>query len=271
MGTRSRMFCFTDYFRKRKLYDDIECEYLIVGEEICPKTKKVHWQGFIYFANARSFESVKKLLDKIHVEICKGTAKANIDYCSKDDNIVIEKGTRPNQGKRSDIQKVAESVLSGKSMKEIAQEHPVQFIKHYRGIEKLVDTINPQVPRNSKPKVIILWGEPGSGKTRKAVENGGSIIEYVNGFFLNYDNQETVIFDDFNPKEWDRSLFLKLIDRYPLKINVKNGQKEWNPKTIYITSNFDPNNWFSVPRNKKENEVTRKAIMRRVDSIEFME
>jgi len=59
-----------------------------------------HLQGFVQWKNGRSFDSMKKLHDKAHWEVCRNV-KASIAYCSKNDtatgerytNIVITRST----------------------------------------------------------------------------------------------------------------------------------------------------------------------------------
>lgn len=50
-----------------------------VGEEGTP-----HIQGYMYFENARTFESIKKAIPRAHIEKAKGSTEDNFKYCSKD-------------------------------------------------------------------------------------------------------------------------------------------------------------------------------------------
>ena len=83
---RSRGWCFT---LNNYTGTDIEsiksienCKYIFQEETGEKKTK--HLQSFIYFDNARSFTSLKKLLPKAHLEAARNKA-ASIKYCSKED------------------------------------------------------------------------------------------------------------------------------------------------------------------------------------------
>lgn len=66
---------------------DSEIEY-IIGKEVGEKNNTPHLQGYLYFPNARSFNSVKKLLPKAHIERAKGNKSQNIKYCSKENNFI---------------------------------------------------------------------------------------------------------------------------------------------------------------------------------------
>lgn len=92
----AKYWCFTLFNYKKEDIDEIssivpKTECLIVGEEICPKTKKGHLQGFIEFKNkCRPLGLFKN--KTYHFEKCKGTKKQNIEYCSKENNIILSHG-----------------------------------------------------------------------------------------------------------------------------------------------------------------------------------
>lgn len=98
--TKTRNFTITDYNCDKNFYENIFEEtkngirYICYGEEVCPQTKRLHYQGYIYFHNPRYLNSVIKLLAPRHVEVCKGSAIDNIQYCSKDGRFT-ELGHRP--------------------------------------------------------------------------------------------------------------------------------------------------------------------------------
>lgn len=106
----------------------------------------------------------------------------------------------------------------------IAENYFSQWIRYNKSFEKYRDII--QEDRRWKTEVIVYWGEPGSGKTRKAIEEGGIPIQYRNGFWLGYNNQPVIIIDDFDSDSLPIDEFLKITDRYPYNINIKNGSKK---------------------------------------------
>ena len=116
----SRNWCFThfeDDEKKQTMNKEVECLYIILGKEICPKTGKEHLQGYVHFKNALTFKGVQKRLCnyKIHVEHMKGTHDQAIEYCMKEGNY-CEFGVRPQQGKRTDFIRMRELEAQGLSM-----------------------------------------------------------------------------------------------------------------------------------------------------------
>jgi len=91
---------------------------------------------------------------------------------------------------------------------------------------------------NDELSRIWYYGAGGSGKTASAFHYTRNYRTYkcdlINkGWFDGYDNHEAVIIDDFNPDPNDKELFkllLSLLDKYPLRVNVKGASVNWNPK-----------------------------------------
>lgn len=86
-NTKNRAWCFTwnNYTLENIKYlcDWLKNEQYLFGEEKAGTTGTPHLQGVIRFKNARSFEAIKKKLDKCHIEPCKNW-EASLNYCSKD-------------------------------------------------------------------------------------------------------------------------------------------------------------------------------------------
>lgn len=87
---RSRTWCFT-YNNPEEKHKDIEkllndtSKYMFQLEIGDSKTE--HYQGVLKYRNARSFDSMKKLLPLAHWEKC-NNFKASVEYCRKDEGRV---------------------------------------------------------------------------------------------------------------------------------------------------------------------------------------
>jgi len=76
-----------------------------------------------------------------------------------------------------------------------------------------------------------------------------------------YTGQRVVIIDDFYGN-LDIDTFKRIIDRYPLKVNVKNGSAQFLAERVYITSNTGWRNWW--PTDLLSNKNNEPAILRRI-------
>lgn len=283
--SRSKYWVFTAYDPDDPAdwWERSETSYICWGEEICPSTGRKHYQGYMEFDKRMRFNQLRTLIEevtggtRIHLAARRGTAQQARDYCEKVDAKSKAEGLAPNevfvehgeisksqQGQRSDLLAAAEMVKENKTMREIAEALPVVYLKFSRGLQNMQQLLTPQC--NWEKEVIVFWGESGSGKTRKAVElaqgRSYAFVELQNGGFIcGYAGEEVAILDDFEDGMCTRQCILRLLDRYPYKANVKGGYVEWAPRTVVITTNFDPRLMFGGDA----------AWLRRISRIEHVQ
>lgn len=138
----NRNWCFTSY--AENLYIDAlndKIQYMISQKEKCPKTGKLHYQGYIEFKGKMRMNEVKKLMsdNSVHLEPRRGTQKQAIDYCRKEETRVEEPkefGEPKQQGKRSDIDDIYDDIAEGDTLNEILQNHKGNAIRMIHAIEK---------------------------------------------------------------------------------------------------------------------------------------
>lgn len=264
--SRSKNWCFTAFGEDNPAIwqCSMETTYICWGEETCPETGKLHYQGYMELPKRMTFSALKAALkaatggERIHLETRKGTAAQAVDYCAKrgkyqkdgkdglPNEVFVEFGSVSVQGKRTDLQAAAVRLRDGTSLKSVAEEDPALYVKYYKGLQALAQHY--VEPCNWVKEVICLYGLTGTGKTRTAVSEceGQSMafVEIGNGFVTGYNGETNVIIDDFEDKMCSRNMFLRLTDRYPYKANVKGGHVEWAPRRIFITTNFRPEDLY---------------------------
>lgn len=269
---KSKYWCFTDFHNEvQYLIASRKFTYLIYGEEICPKNDKFgnegkkHNQGYVEFPNAITLGEkgfLKITTPRIHYEKRKGTQTQAIDYCKGwtwegdkkifkapffKENIYFEFGTpsENNQGKRNDLLNLKESLDKGSKLSEIAENHFESFLKYNRGILMYMN-IKPKI-RNWKTEVYILIGPPGCGKSKLCPLNGYWYAPLNNIWWDGYNGHEDVIIDEFYGG-LPFTFMLRLMDRYPLNVEIKNGTVPFLAKRIWITSNKHPSKWYSADK-----------------------
>lgn len=110
-----------------------KASYLICGRET-GASGTPHIQGYIEFGNRKMLATVKNTVAafrRAHFEPRRGTQLEAITY-SKKDGSFTEYGTPSpvSQGRRSDLDKVVESVKSGATVRELWAEHPTAMIRY---------------------------------------------------------------------------------------------------------------------------------------------
>ena len=218
-------------------------DYIVYGRET-GKDGTYHYQGYVELSEPQRFSWLKKRLTRAHIERRKGSRTQARDYCFKEDKEPTEVGhfREDRQGKRNDLLAIRNRICAGDNIDELEFEFFPQFVRYGRFFRDYYN--RQQTPRSQPPKVYIHWGETGTGKTKAAHEYSAdaAIVCYTGHFFQAYTNQKTVIFDEMDDpiETFGRSKFLQLTDRYPMSVNIKNGERVWNPETIVFTSNNEP-------------------------------
>ncbi|WBG01478.1 replication-associated protein [army ant associated cyclovirus 4 P8A-3.2_1] len=250
-----------------------KCKYGIFGKEVAPTTGTRHLQGFCNLTKPMRFNAIKKHLHhSIHIEKAAGSDVDNKEYCSKAGD-VFETGSPHKQGRRSDLESVVAAVQAGeRDQRKLAEINPAVYIRYFRGIRELVKTLNPVHPRDYKTEVFYYYGPPGSGKSKRALQealrstdgNSSDIYYKPRGLWWDgYCQQSCVIIDDFYG--WIKyDELLKIMDRYPYKVQVKGSFEEFTSKHIWITSNVDIDDLYHFIGYKTD------AIERRITCKEYM-
>lgn len=270
MSGRTRNYCWTlnNYTEEElnaitSLEGHKQIRYMIFGKEVGEQGTP-HLQGYTSFHNTKTLDQVKAIIGtRIHVEKSAGTQQQNIAYCSKD-NIYIEWGEKPKQGSRKDIEFVKEEISKGTPIDKVIQScTSYQSARH----AELLFKYQKQPPPKKR---IVRWyyGLTGTGKTRSAVEEAetsqGDYYITMNNlkWWDGYTGQKYIIIDDFRKDFCTFHELLRILDRYPYRVNVKGSSLWLQPTTdvIIITSAYHPSEVYNTREDIDQ-------LIRRIDEI----
>lgn len=260
---RLRRFVFTlnnyteEDINLLKEFAQSSCRWMIFGKETAPETGTMHLQGGCILTSQISFSTLKKLpqFARAHIEVMYGKPEDTRSYCSKEDSEAYEFGTLPSPGKRNDIHAALEMVRDGCDLSELAhiEAHGPVVVKFYKGLTNFRSLI--RKPRVHPPEVYWFHGETGTGKTRAAFSVADKYADRINDIWVSsgglkwfdgYDGQSIAIIDDLRSEDVPSFPFLlRLLDRYPMRVEYKGGSVLWTPHTIIITSPLSPTNCFA--------------------------
>lgn len=215
----------------------------------------VHLQGFVIWTTDRTLNWVRSRSARAHWEIMKGTVDQNEKYCSKSPAVgdgpgrldgPWVRGTRPQPGKRNDIHACTDMIDRGKSLGKIARAYPVPYIKYHGGLKSYRLETSPD--RHGQPNIIIVWGPSGCGKSRLVYEVFPEAYRKPNcRWWDGYHTQAVVVVEEFY--SWIAyDEMLRLLDWYPMVVEIKNGMVRMMATTFVFTSNEDPAKWYSNER-----------------------
>ena len=250
--------------------------YFVMGEEVGMEGTP-HLQGYFMLKSPATLKQLKnKLGAHPHMEIARNNKKA-IEYCKKDGKY-IEWGTEPNQGGRSDLQVVAQRVVEGEDLGNIAREHADMFVKYHNGLYRLQIAI--QQPYEGPRDVTWIWGASGSGKSVHAAKLAAAVAAQNSlkvfkrqGNTLWYDGyacEKVIIFDELRviPQSYGTTTIgfqdlLALLGDQQHRVQIKGSTVPWMAKHIYITTIQDP---FSVTAPGEE----QGQLIRRISKVIHM-
>jgi len=252
--TTARNICFTlnnpDVLPEAfaDLLRSLPCNYGVFGQETAPTTGTPHYQGYAEFRNSVTYQRIKLVLgDRIHLERRRGTPQQAADYCKKD-GAFIEFGEISRQGNRTDLSE-AIATLETSGYAQFVAEHPEQFVKYYRGFTALYGE-QLRARARTPPTVVLLYGEPGSGKTRYPVDKHPDDFCKTcisNNWFDPYRGESTLLIDDFSGSidKVPLNSLLNYLDRYKVVVPIKGGFVPLVATTIYISTNVHPSEWYN--------------------------
>lgn len=234
--------------------------FWISGLEHCPTTNRIHLQCYFETLEKMTITGVKSFLFQLfnihpHFEAKSpnSTPQQCVDYSLKDDTLILEYGVmaQASQKVMKESEQVTQMILSGASLKKIAQAHPEYYMRCSRGIKELKSILSAEedydVPRDFRSQVKVYIGPTGCGKSHYAKhEDKATWTHSGDRWFDGYQGQEVVLFDDFEGIKSGipyRKL-LQLTDCYSHQVPVKNSFANWRPRVIIFTTNVEPSSWY---------------------------
>lgn len=220
-----------------------------------------HLQGYVVFKKKKRLSAVKKLLPRAHLEPRRGSHVQAKQYSSKEDTRADgpwefgdDSEVPKSSGSRSDLNEVKAKLDAGTSQLDIAKDHFGSWCRYRNSFQAYTNLT--ATPRNEAPKVYILWGPPGTGKSYQATQLAGPDAFWLprpqngdNLWWDGYQSGKNLVIDEFY--SWIKyDFFLRMLDRYPVTVPIKGSTAVFNSPIIVITSNADPDTWYPKVPNR---------------------
>lgn len=229
-----------------------------------------HYQGYVELTKRVRLSTLKNMLGSaIHFERRRGSAQQAIDYCQKDDTRIdgpwtIGEFTIATPGQRTDLDDAVDTLLTG-GTHAVAHDHPKSWVRYHRGFQSLLYA---RISREREPPTVKLYiGSTEVGKSRAAWEYDPDLHSQPgeSPWFDGYCGQSTLLLDDFAGAASKATLThtLRLLDRYPVRLEVKGSFTWLKATTIIITTNIHPYNWYDWERRHKQ----YAALARRIHEV----
>lgn len=256
-------WCFTIFSNEKTSETELnEIKYLVAQDEICPKTGKLHMQGYVIFKRSQRLKAAQKILGykSIHLEMANGTDEQCIKYCTKEETRVkdtqpTEYGEKPKleKGKRTDWVSLKEYLQESKTTtkKELTDKFPTLMGRYEKGVKSFCKTykvklINEDEKRNEMTQIYIITGKTNIGKTTYVKELKDTYWKDENHLWWdNYEGEKTIIINDYTGLGKVNNMeLLKLSDHAPYELQQKGGSTQLLAKEIWITTNLTKQEFY---------------------------
>ncbi len=231
----------------------------IVGIEGKGEGETPHLQGQITFSKMMTFKQVKMLNEHMHWSKTRNL-NASRTYCKKEGDFYDIGEPNVSQGTRTDLRQLA-TTIQERGLHGAYEEMPHMMLK-YPGGCKLVANYAQKSVYKPTPRIVWLYGDTGTGKTKFVHDCTVPAELWCSGdslkWFDGYQGQKVALFDDFRGSQATFSWLLRLLDRYPLTCQIKGGDTQWIPSIIYITSSEPPGACYAGVNDEKIKQLYRR-------------
>lgn len=240
----------------------------------------VHIQFGICFddTHAKRFYTMKKYFPTAYIAQALGSNFDIMKYCTKQDTRIEEPyqvGNISEMRSRSDIQEFNQAIKSGASNLELTENFFGLTAQYgYEKIDKIRDTLFNSKFRTQgrNVEVTYIYGEAGAGKTswvfkKFGFENVFKVSYYGKFMFNGYNGEKVLLLDEFDGQinlQW----FNNICDGYPLKLEVKGGERLACYDKVFIISNHSYLNYY---KSTADNDKMFNTFYRRLNFIYRMD
>lgn len=221
-----------------------DCTHIVWGKEIAPSTGTPHLQGMVFWKKKMTiFGALKKFPVKVnnlqhwYKGDFDGVHRTNMNYCTKDLTDVVDIGTPPRQGRRTDVPAVRACVNEFKSMNKV-----LEMTQGYQCIQIARVMLGIMEPPN-RPEIEVYWyygyeedAFNQAEEEAKSFEGGWYLCNATNQWWDGYDGQKNVIISDLTKHFGKFHEFLRLVRRRPHRVKVHNGWHPYCATRVWITS-----------------------------------
>ena len=263
--------CFGRISKPPKMNKE-EMWYLVYQREVCPKTKREHWQGFVQFITKQTYKQANFLLRCGHCSLYsrKGTPLQCKNYCIKAETrlagtISQEFGFCQPRTKGVNAHAVYHNhmKLAGATDRTLLEDTLCADYMAHKNIHLAAKK------HKGQRFCYVVTGDTGTGKSEMmravaeaiVVKRGWAVHHQDDDpWWQDYEGQEIAVFNEFDGG-YPFTKFKQLVDSDTKALRCKHGSAPSQLRVILICSNQPTCEWYP-----HQNAKLREPVMRRVSN-----
>lgn len=235
------------------LLKNLDVRYLIFETEV-GDSGTPHLQGYVYLHKKKSLSAANKFFGlPMHVEVAKADSFCNLEYCTKENGEIFEKGDRPlaqtEKGKKGKqfYEDVIQCCERG-DLAKIRKDAPAMYFEKIKLLEYHRTRAAVKPGELSKLDNHWIWGKTKTGKTLSVkTKYWGKNIYWKdphNKWWDGYQGEEIVVLDDLDAKkalDYAGEFLKRWCGHEPFLAESKGGNTRYiRPTTFVVTCNWSP-------------------------------
>jgi len=242
--------------------------YIFVSGVEFTKKKLPHVHVFLYMRNAWRRKSLMRIV-KMDARIALGDDDDTKLYTKKATTPpILEFGTPPQQGDRTDIEYIRDMIKDGKSDEYICDE-VAGACRMIGMLSKIRFAYQKKLGQKIRPKIVAEWRwshASGTGKTyflQQLPQDQCFWVDFEadgNCWFDGYEGEKYLIFDELTHAK--ASKFKRIVDNSPYRCGIKGSMAYAQWTHVFVCSNYPPEQVFLDHRDAG-------PVLRRFKVIEF--
>lgn len=248
-------WCVTFYDQEEVVAIRPYCSYIVVGDEVCPHTGRLHYQSFVQLKTPRTLQQLKAIIPTAHLEPRRGSVEEAMSYCMKD-GVFHQEGQvkdHPGRGFRTDLEQFVEDAKT-QDRASMYAAHTDVMIRYPRAYAQVRDDF--ALPRVRPTRLRWLYGDSGTGKSTFVVLRSCRLFADQPGdgsgrneiydkspessWWDGYRGQRVIRCDELTAQSFSFNFLLKHGDPGDLMLPVKGGFVKSQAEELWITTNHTP-------------------------------
>ena len=285
-----------DLAKFEALVDKEKVKHLLLCEETCPTTGRLHWQSCIQWQDQRTASATHKLAPWSNYTPCYKLYEDNVHYCLKGDQskdeydslhdkgpnygkdlkIIFEHGNRPvskkkqGENEKQRCKRNMDLLMDGK-VDEMDIDVVAKRLKDYQyGADALLAVRNKPVRLPGVAAQYFQWhqGEPGTGKSRLITQiHPPPFIWQAETGWNGYNYEKVVVFTDVDATSCPTAYQMKTwADLDPFRVRILYGVRHIRPTCFIFTSNDTVEEVYPHMR-----DIHLRAMKRRMQRFHWTE